>query len=474
MQKFMMLALAGICGFQAASAYADEIRVPAEGRNALFLNIYQQNLALVKSNHQVKMPDGDAVLAFEGVSQQIQPQTTLIEGKGITVLEKNYEYNLLSRENLLNAYVGKEIIAVTIDHETSKNMFDKAVLLNNDYGTPMLQFSYGIDPHFPGRIVFEKIPENLRNKPTLVAKVSGKGKEAKDISLSYLTGGLNWSGSYVAEITGKEKMNLQSWVEINNQSGTDYKDAKVSLVSGEVRNQANNGVVPQAKMLMATARMADYAAETASAEGGISAESLGEYYSYNLPQKIDVMNQQSKQVSLWSVNDAAYEKQYKIVSPLNNYSKMFEREHAAVVYKITNGKKEKLGRPMPAGIVRFYEKGADGNLTFTGAANMPQMAVGESAELNTGRSFDVYAGGKITNINKIAEKITETEYKISFFNAGAEEAEVIWEQKVNGETSIISDSADGKKTDAGLLQWRIKVPAGGKKNLEYKLRQTRD
>lgn len=471
MRKYTTLALIGLLSVQGAWAQAAEIKVPAEGREALFLNIYQQNLALVKTNHQVKMPEGVSVLAFEGVSQQMQPQTTLIDGKDITVLEKNYEYNLLNRENLLDAYVGKEIIAVTIDHETSKNMFDKAVLLNNDYGTPMLQFSYGIDPHFPGRIVFDKVPENLRNKPTLVAKVSGKGKEAKDISLSYLTGGLSWSGSYVAEITGKQKMNLQSWVEINNQSGTDFKDARVGLVSGEIRNSDN--AMPRAKMLMATARMADYASETASA-GGIAAEALGEYYSYNLPGKIDVMNKQSKQVSLWSVSDAGYEKQYKIISPLNEYSKMFEREHAAVTYKITNGKKQNLGRPMPAGTVRFYEKSADGNLAFTGAAAVPQMAVGESAELNIGRSFDIYANGRIADINRIAEKTTETEYKISFFNAGAEEAEVIWEQRVNGEAKVISESTAGKKTDAGLLQWRIKVPAGGEKKLDYKLRQTRD
>lgn len=472
MRKYTTLALLGLLGIQSAWAQAGEITVPAESRKDLFLNIYQQNLALVKTNHQVKMPEGVSVLAFEGVSQQMQPQTTLIDGKDITVLEKNYEYNLLNRENLLDAYVGKEVIAVTVEHSTSKNIYDKAVLLNNDYNTPILQFSYGIDPHFPGRIVFEKIPENLRNKPTLVAKVSGKGQGDKNLSLSYLTNGLSWSGSYVAEITGRQKMNLQSWVEINNQSGTDFKNARVSLISGEVRNP-ENAIMPRTKMLMASARMADYAEETA-AVGGIGAESLGEYYSYNLPGKVDVMNKQNKQISLWSVNDAAYDKQYKIVSPLNEYSKMFEREHAAVIYKIVNGKKQNLGRPMPAGMVRFYEKGTDGNLAFTGAAAMPQLAVGESAELNTGKSFDLYANGRITDFNKIAEKTTEAQYSISFFNAGSEEAEVIWEQKGNGEIKVVSESIPGKKTDAGLLQWRIKVPAGSEKKLDYKLRQTRN
>lgn len=474
MKKYMAAAVLGILSLPCFGAQAEEMKVPAETRKDLFLNIYQQNLALVKNDYKLKLADGVSVVAFEGVSEQMQPQTTLIDGSGITVLEKNYEYNLLNRENLLEAYVGKEVSAVTIDHETSKNVFDKALLMNNDYGNPMLKFSYGIDPHFPGRIVFPDVPANLRLKPTLVAKVASKGGEAKNVSLSYLSGGLSWTGNYVAEIVDSRKMDLQSWVEISNQSGTDFKNAKVTLVSGDVNN--GGGSVQPRPLMMAAMRKMNYDAEVAadSGSGEIAAQSFGEYYSYNLPGKADVLNKQSKQISLWSAAGAGYEKQYKLVSPLADYARMFERRHAAVVYKITNSKAQKLGQPMPSGTIRFYEKDGNGNLSFTGAAEMPQLAVDESVELNIGKSYDVYANGKIVNFSQIAENTTETDYEVSFFNAGKKEVKVIWEQKTSGEAKVLKESAKSKRTDAGLLRWQISVPAGGESKLTYQLRQTRN
>ncbi len=472
MKRQVAATVLGILSLSCVSVRAEEMKVSAEMQKDLFLSIYQQNQALVKSDYKLKLADGVSVVAFEGVSEQIQPQTSLIDGNGITVLEKNYEYNILNRESLLDAYVGKEVSAVTIEHETSKNIFDKALLMNNDYGMPMLKFSYGIDPHFPGRIVFPDVPANLRLKPTLVAKVASRGGEAKDVSLSYLSGGLSWSGNYVAEIVDDRKMNLQSWVEISNRSGTDFKNAKVTLVSGDV----NNGSVQPRPLMVTAMRSANYDAEVATDDGSgeIAAQPFGEYYSYNLPGKADVLNKQSKQISLWNAAGVGYEKQYKLVSPLTNYARMFERRHAAVSYKLTNSKERKLGQPMPSGTIRFYEKDGSGNLSFIGAAEMPRLAVDESAELNIGKSYDVYANGKIVNISKIAENTTETGYEVVFFNAGKKEVKVIWEQKISGEAKVLKESAESKQVDAGLLRWQVNVPAGGESKLTYQLRQTRN
>lgn len=75
------------------------------------------------------------------------------------------------------------------------------------------------------------------------------------------------------------------------------------------------------------------------------------------------------------------------------------------VYKLTNSEENKLGLPMPSGVVRFYDKDGSGELQFIGAADMAQLAKGEKAELAIGEAFDIYADGKITAQNKLSEKM---------------------------------------------------------------------
>ena len=153
---------------------------------------------------------------------------------------------------------------------------------------------------------------------------------------------------------------------------------------------------------------------------------------------------------------------------------MFERQHATIVYKLNNRTENGLGQPMPQGQIRFYQKNDQRSATFIGAANMPRLAKGETAELAVGESFDIYATGKMTSLKKIADKTNEMSYEIDFFNASDKDAEVVWEQPFDGETEVVDENASVTGANAGELTWTVKVPAGGTSSLTYKLRTTRN
>ncbi len=448
-----------------------EIELAPVQAKKLFLTVYSQNLAQVKTIYSTKLPSGISLLAFEGVSEQLQPQTTLIEGKDLSVLEKIYEYNLLTRENLLDAYVGRDVITVTEDEKSGTEYLDDARLLSVSYGTPVLKFDYGVDPSYPGRIVFKDVPDNLRTKPTVTARVETEKAGLRDLSFDYLTGGMSWSANYVAEVGHNDQLSLQAWVEISNQSGTDYKNAAVTLIAGDVKN-INMPLQPRPLML-STARSAKAEADAVHSTQ-IAAQSLGEYYRYELPRQTDILDKQNKQISLWRADAVKYEKKFKLVSPLNTYRKMFERQHATIVYKLNNRTENGLGQPMPQGQIRFYQKNDQRSATFIGAANMPRLAKGETAELAVGESFDIYATGKMTSLKKIADKTNEMSYEIDFFNASDKDAEVVWEQPFDGETEVVDENASVTGANAGELTWTVKVPAGGTSSLTYKLRTTRN
>ena len=204
-------------------AQAAEITVDETKTQNLEISIYNDNLALVKDVRRVNLNQGENALAFENVATQIKPESALIVGDGISVLEQNYDYDLLTTENIINGLVGQQVKTVIENPTTGENIFNQAKIISANYGAPVLEFSYGIETRFPGRIVFEKLPENLRGKPTLSAKIISASAGLKDLSLAYLTNDISWKTNYVAKVIDQNKLDLTGWVTINNQSGVDYR-----------------------------------------------------------------------------------------------------------------------------------------------------------------------------------------------------------------------------------------------------------
>lgn len=457
-----------------SNAYAGNINLDANATKELRLSIYNQNLALVSDVRKADLDKGGNNIAFEAVSEQIKPETALLQGKGLRVIEQNYEYDLLNYENILDQLVGKEVKTVITNQETGKNFFDKAEVVNSNNGMPLLKFSYGVESNFPGRIVFEKVPENLKVKPTLEVKVESAEKGDKDLTLNYLTNGMSWNADYVAEITGEDSLNWQGWVTIVNNSGADYKNAKVDLVAGSINQAPQNLLRARPMMAMKSASFAMDTAESAPAMG-MNAENAAEYYRYTLPFETDIMNKQSKQVSLMEIKNVKFRQIYKLSSPLyiafNSYSDEFERVHPSTVYKFENIKGNNLGLPLPSGIVRFYDKD---NTLFVGEGSINQIAEGEKFELAVGKSFDLYASGKITEVKKLSDKSFEAEVEVKFSNAKKNEATIEFEQNFQGSIEVVKESLKSSKDKAKTLKWDISVPAKGNAVLTYTVRVVRN
>lgn len=452
-------------------AQAEEINLKAADNTEMSVSIYNQNLAMVRDVRKVKMPEGISEIAFEGVAQQMKPETALLSAEGVKILEQNYEYDLLTLENMLEESIGKTVKTVMTNPADGQNIFGKAVLVNSNYGNPILKFNYGIEANFPGRVVFEEVPDNLKIKPTLEAKIENSAAGDKQLALNYLTNGLSWQANYVAEVNG-DAIDLQGWVTLNNQSGADYKNAKVQLVAGRVKQIETNMIQP--RMMMA-AKAAGYAADAVAESASLPAERLSDYYIYELPVQTDIMNKQSKQVSLMDIKNVKYSKEYKLVSSLymGNQSE-FEKAHPDLIYKITNNKDSNLDLPMPAGAVRFYTPDAKGTMQFTGASDMPQLAKGEEAELAVGQVFDLTADGKVKKITKLADKINEVEAEVEFRNASSEEKMVKFVQNFYSSPEVVSESLKSTAPKARSLEWQVKVPAEGKTVLTYKVRLVRN
>lgn len=460
---------------RAALALPENVIEPARA-SSVQLSIYNNNLAFVRDTRRADLQKGANRLAFVGVSSQIRPETAMLWGGGIQVIEQNYNYNLINPLNILEGYVGKTVKTALYNEKTGETVYDQAEVLDASMGKPVLKFSYGIETDFPGRIIYDSVPEGLRTKPTLVIDLKNQNKAgSRDLELAYLTGGLSWKADYVADVKDDRTLSLNGWITLQNESGIDYNNASVQLVAGSV-NQASYGTVRPMMLMSRKTLAAGMAMDAAVAENAAlpASEAFADYYLYTLPAKTTIKDKQSKQVSLMVKDKVKYTKEYRLSSPLyiswNSAENEFTKANPKVIYKIENTKTNGLGEALPQGTIRFFESDSRGDLQFIGESRLSQLAEGEKTELSLGSAFDVYASGKISSVKKISDKLSEMTVEITFNNAKDKEVEVRYEQNFGGNWEIVSEELKSEKKNASTQRWTVDIPAHGKYVLKYTVR----
>ncbi len=199
----------------------------------LSVTVYNSNVALVHDVRQIHLQPGTFPLRFEDVAASINPVTvhfrSLTDASKLSVVEQNYEYDLLDPQKLLQKYVGREV-------GFQWNGVDMQGLLLSDNNGPIWKVNNQIITGLPvGTFHFPELPDNLYSRPTLVWTLDNSGAAAQRVEASYLTGNMNWSSDYVLTVGRDEKTaDLDGWVTLVNNSGAAYTNAKLQLVAGQV------------------------------------------------------------------------------------------------------------------------------------------------------------------------------------------------------------------------------------------------
>lgn len=477
MNKFKWMLL-GVTSFAviASSLNAKEIVVKQEQNSVL--NIYSNNLALVTDVRKVSLPAGEHQITFEGVSRLIKPESALFQAQDVSVLEQNYEYNLLNDYNLKDAYIGKKVKTALENPKTGQVSYDEALLLNYINGQAILQFDYGVETNFPGRLIFNEIPENLQIKPALGAVFQNSKAGEKDVSLTYLTNGMSWKADYLAEIVSDNTLNLDAWISLSNDAGVDFTNAEVLLVSGSVNQVSANYRNSAQPLMMARAAKAEMAmgSDMMAMDAGmsVSANAVADYYTYKLPKKVTLKNNQTKQVKLFNLEKVKFDKEYVLKSPLYLRAGVkqgnFEKLNPEIVFKFENLKQNNLGLPLPAGILRFYDNEKQQNKLFLGENNLKSVAEGEKFEVLIGNAFDVFAQGKIVQAKMLAKDIYEYDVEVKITNSSNEQKQVVFEQNIYDTWEIVKENMPSEKINAAKLAWKVLLPKKSEKTLTFKLR----
>jgi hypothetical protein len=462
-----------VCSLNAAAM--DERRSTLDDQQSVAVTIYNDDLALIKDVRQIALGDGANRLALREVSGRLRPETaqlrSLSHPTALTLLEQNFDFDLLTPAKLLEKYVGRDVRVIKTNPANGAETVETARVLSANNGV-VLKIGDRVETGVPGRIVYDDVPANLRDRPTLITEMLNAQAGRHTLELSYLSGGLSWQADYVAELNAQDNsLALNGWVTLNNRSGASYRNARLQLVAGDVNRVREEF----RKASLRAERSMDAAPKPASA---MAQEALFEYHLYTLNRATTVADNQTKQVALLSAPAVGVHKEMLLQGDSyyyqSNVGQIGQKMKVAVYVEFSNLESAGLGMPMPKGVVRVYKKDSNGNAQFVGEDRIDHTPKNEKVRLKLGEAFDVTADKKQTDFKRreatnVASYVYESAYELVLRNAKSESVTVTVREPIAGDWQMLQTSHPHAKTAAGTAEWRIAVPAGGASTLRYRV-----
>jgi hypothetical protein len=461
-------------GFQLTAAASHPNAPSPEDQGDLAVTVYNSSLALIRDIREFTLPAGESELQFVDIAATVNPATvhfrSLTDPSRVSVLEQNYEYDLLEPEKLLRKYVGREVtlMRTRVENGTTKQEEVKATLVSYNNGPIWKIGTEYVTGLGADHLRFPDLPSNLYSRPTLVWKLSNRGGARHRIEASYLAGGLSWNADYVLTVGRDDaSADLDGWVTLTNGSGTGFRDAKLQFVAGDL-----NRVQPAARKL-ALEMMAD----ARSAAVGMTQEAFSEYHLYTMGRRTTIANNETKQLSLLSGTGVPVEKRYIVDGQSFYYRDRHSpgsplKDNVQVFYRFRNDAKGGLGSPMPAGVIRVYQADAKGGLQFVGEDRIDHTPKDETVDLKIGNAFDIVCERNQTDFEKISDSVYEMEFAITLRNHKTTPVVVQVNEPVGGTWRMLRSTHEWQKTAAWAAQFTVPVQADGAATLKYRVRVT--
>jgi hypothetical protein len=456
--------LAGLCS---AGLYSTIAFAAGGGEDKqVSLTIYNRDLALVEHLRPIAFAAGRQRIEFAGVSAQILPHTVSFAASNLELLEQNFDYDLLTPAKLMEKAVGGQVRVVRTNPATGAESSENAEVLSTVGGT-VLRIGNRIealrDDGLPARVIFDKVPDNLRARPTLSVLVNAAQPAQQDVRLTYLTRGLSWAADYVAVFDEtRGSLSLQGWITLSNKSGTSFANARTQLVAGDLR-------ISDSEQDWYGRRMKQTAPSTPGTES-TDRSKLSDYYLYPIQQLTTVANNQTKQVSFLESSDVKASKGYEVT--FSGFQSSDEGVAAQVRVRFSNSQSGGLREQLPAGVVRVYARDSRGQPQFIGEDHVGHTSAGSEIALRIGDAFDVTVTPTLLQTTRVNRRTTDYQMNYLVRNARNQPVTITLRQddlwRIN---QVQAESIKGRRTDADSFAWEVPVAANGESTLTFTLRQ---
>ena len=491
--------------------------------DATSVTIYPDDLAMITEVRRVNLPKGRSVIKFEGVTDQIIPQTVVLrEFTGLS-LERNFDYDLMSKAALFENAIGETVTItrtnpVTGDIKRQAATIVSASVKEISYSELVQGVVFDIDGQYealscsggPEAIGFDGLPPQLSAVPILSLEVSTEAAGEQEVVISYLTSGMGWAADYRVDLTGENSADILGWLSINNDTAKRFEDVPLSIVAGDLqRKPETRGVKPKAKRFAATcwpmgntktgtpswtsagiglppsqtlqraipefalnapvAESMDLAADTIVVTGSRQRkaveEQLGDYKLYRIPAPVTVGAYQTKQLAFLNADDVPLEQRTVFRLQKEQILRQGRTE-----FEPDNSKAGNLGKSLPKGTMRFFDKTAKGEAFYLGENTVRNLAVDQPVEVQVGDSFQVFIQHEKT-IETLdnGQAVLRFSHYLSNAMDTAGMARIFHDDRTlrSGDVNITAESHDRVADKPGELVWDVPLAPNANSEMTF-------
>jgi hypothetical protein len=478
----------------ATSAFAQQ-----GGAGPVALTIYNQDFAVARTTVDLDLKAGPNEITTTNVTSQVEPDSVVLRdptGKTpFKVAEQNYDAGVIDQNSLLQKFEGKTIqFSRGTDIQGKPITVEGKIIRAGVNMQPMIEAEGLIQFQLPGTPLFPAATDGLLLKPTLRWQIDAPRAAHLSAELAYITHGMSWQATYnvVApeskDVTGPEHVDLLGWVTMQNNSGTDFSQARIKLMAGDVAKLRN-----YAPALVSRAYAGMAMAQNVTVDS-VTQQAFDDFHLYDLNRTVSLVNGETKQVQFIDAADVAMSRVYEYdgATPQPGYNVCLgchndqpafgtaSNTKVTVRAEIKNAVANHLGMPLPAGRIRLYRRDTGGQMEFIGEGTITHTPTDQTVKVPVGSAFDVTGERKQTDfkVDQRAHTMDET-FEITVKNQKSSAVNVsvvehmnrgqnwqITEQQVNGET------AHSTKRDSATLEFPVSVGAAGETKVTYSVRYT--
>jgi hypothetical protein len=417
------------------------------------ITIYS-DVALVEELRTLTISAGEKDYLIEDLPKTLLPDSVLFRPlKEIELIEQEFlPAQELTGWQLLQNAVGQEV-EVTVARGLVPKTY-RGTLLSVEDGIVLQEVT--------GRVqIIKEFSEvslaqlgEYRKAPALRWRIQSDSSREVQGKLSYLASGLSWSAYYTAILNESEtQMALTSWVTVQNTSGRDYKNAKLTLIAGELRRLAPPAPISPPRAVV----------PLAAQEKEIETKPTFEYHQYEFPRRITLTDRQSLELSFIRADAVTVSKHYvyeAAVSP-----------QVRVEIRSVNDEAHGLGIALPAGVVRLYKETQDG-IQLIGEDSLGHTPTGEKIALVPGMAFDLKADRvlkdrQVVGRDELGRELYRDTYEITLRNQRDSDVMIEVKERLQGTWKIVSAEPSYEKLDASTVLFTVPVKARAAAKVTY-------
>jgi len=335
----------------------------------------------------------------------------------------------------------------------------------------------------PGMPLFPATTDGLVLKPTLRWQIEATKAAQFPAELDYITHGMKWQATYnvvvpeTTDTTGPEPADVIGWVTIDNKTGTDFPQATIQLMAGDVSKiqelharREMNGVYAMSQNV-----------NVSSSE--VTQKAFDDFHLYDLHRAVSLRNGETKQVQFLEASNVTVRRTYQFEgnNPIaqgfypgyHNDQVGFERSgntRVLILEEIKNATSNHLGMPLPAGRLRLYRRDTGGQVQFVGENMIAHTAAEQTLKLVSGDAFDLTAARRQTDFKvDNTQRFIDESFEIKLDNQKAQPVTIhAVEHMGRGENwEVTAKSGDFTKRDSSTIDFPVSVPAKGETVLTY-------